>query len=186
MKPNKLRILPLAAAMLVVSPVATAQNRELDMTMTIMEEGQEPEGFIRKIPLPAPAEAGAASGVVSEKTPARIANEVREESARLLDESVGTVTDNIKDVLSIDGIDGLPDDIVDNLSEELPLLDELPLDIPGGELRQGSLPQIDLPRDGVRDAADVIKAVDKDPVEQAKDAGSEVNKTLEETRKLIP
>jgi hypothetical protein len=53
-------------------------------------------------------------------------------------------------------------------------------------LPQGSLPQIDPPRDGVRDAADAIRAVDKDPVEQVKDAGSEVNKTLEETRKLIP
>jgi hypothetical protein len=189
MKPNKLRLLPLAAAMLVVSPAATAQNRELDMTMTIMEEGQEPEGYIRKIPLPAPAEVGAASGVAPEKTPDRIADEVRQEAAGLLDESVGTVTDNIKDVLSIDGVDGLdglPGDIVDNLSEELPLLDELPLDLPGGELPQGSLPQIDPPRDGVRDAADAIRAVDKDPVEQVKDAGSEVNKTLEETRKLIP
>jgi hypothetical protein len=195
---NKLTLLPLTVAMLVMSPAALAQSPELDMTMTVMEEGQEPAGLVQKIHLPAPAEIGARDDVVVEFLGGSIADEVREQSNELTEEAVGTVTDGVKDVLSIDGVEGLPDDIVDNLSEDLPLLDDdvlpdLP-DLPIGSSRDS------LPQDVVREAGDAIDAVENDAadavndtvggvidaVDGAKDVGSEVGKTVEETRKLIP
>jgi hypothetical protein len=195
MKANKLTLLSLAVAMVVMSPAALAQNPELDMTMTIMEEGQEPAGLVQKIHLPAPAEIGARDDVVVESLGSRIADEVREQSGELTDEAVGTVTDGIKDVLSIDGVEGLPEDIVDNLSEDLPLLDDVLPDLP-------DLP--DLPigssQDVVREAGDVLDAVENDAadavndtvdgvndaVDEVEDAGSEVGKTVEEAKKLLP
>lgn len=186
MKPNKLRLLPLAVAVLAASPAAVAQERELDMTMTIMEEGQQPEGLVRKIPLPSPAEAGVADDAA--QSAGRIADEVREESGQLVDEAVGTVTDTVKDVLSIEGAAGaadLPGDIVDNLSEDLPLLDEALPELPQGDLPQGTLPQEVLPQDATREAGGAIETMDA-PVDEARDAGSELGDTLEETRKLIP
>lgn len=181
MKPNKLRMLPLAIAVLAVSPAAVAEDRELDMTMTILEEGQQPEGLVRKIQLPSPAEAGVADDAA--KSPQRIADEAREESGQLADEAVGTVTDTIKDALSIEGaagVEDLPGDIVDNLSEDLPLLDEPALDLP-----QGALPEQVLPQDAVREAGGAVETLDV-PVDEARDAAPEVGDTLEETRKLIP
>lgn len=186
MKPNKLGLLPLAVAVLVVSPAAVAQDRELDMTMTIMEEGQQPEGLVRKIQLPSPAEAGVADDAA--QSAGGIADEVREESGQLVDEAVGTVTDTIKDALSIEGVEGaadLPEDIVDNLSEDLPLLDEPLPDLPQVDLPQGTLPREVMPQDAAREAGGAIEAMDA-PVDEARDAGSEIGDTLEETRKLIP
>jgi hypothetical protein len=206
-KATKLTLLPLAVAMLVISPAALAENPELDMTMTIMEEGQEPAGFVQKIHMPAPAEIGARDDVVVEKSPHGIADEVRKQSGELTEEAVGTVTDGIKDVLSIDGAEDLPSDIVDNLSDDLPLLDDdvlpdlpdlpnlpnLP-DLPLGSSRDS------LSQDAVPDAGDVIDAVENDAsdavnntvdgvndaVDGVKDVGSEVGKTVDEAKKLLP
>jgi hypothetical protein len=190
---HKLTLWPLAVAALVVSPAALAQKPELDMTMTVMEEGEEPAGLVRKIHLPAPAEIGVRDDVVVEQFPAgSIADEVREQSGELAEEAVGTVIDDIKDVLSIDGaVEDLPGDIVDNLSEDLPLLDDdvlpdLP-DLPGGA------PRDSVPQDVVPEAGDTIDAVENDAsdavndaVDGVKDVGSDAGKTLEETRRLLP
>lgn len=186
-KINKLTLLPLAVAMLVMSPAALAQNPELDMTMTIMEEGQEPAGFVQKLQLPTPAEIGVREDVVVEKSLNGIADEVREKSGELTEEAAGTVTDGVKDVLSIDGAEDLPEDIVDNLSDDLPLLDgdglpdlpDLP-DLPGGSARDN------LPQDAVPEAGGVDNDAVDEAVKGAGDAGSEVGKTLEETRNLLP
>jgi hypothetical protein len=190
-KTNKLTLLPLAVAMLVMSPAVLAQNPELDMTMTVMEEGQEPAGLVQKIHLPAPAEIGVRDDVVVEQFPAgRVADEVREQSNELTEDAVGTVTDNIKDVLSIDGVvEDLPGDIVDNLSEDLPLLDDVlpdPPDLP-------NLPDLPLgtsrdsvPQDVVPEAGEVIDAGVNDAADEVEDAGSELGKTVEETKKLLP
>lgn len=176
MKPNRLRLLTLTVATLAASP-ALAEKAELDMTMTIMEEGQEPAGFIQKITLPAPAEIG-----VEKSLSTGIVDQVREESGKLVDEATGTVTDNIKDVLSIEGAEDLPGDIVDNLSEDLPLLDDVVdgPDLPGLPLDS---PQGELPLDAAREAGDTVG----DTVEEgAGDVGSEVGRTLEETENLLP
>jgi hypothetical protein len=208
MKANKLTLLPLVAAMLAISPAAQAQDPELDMTMTIMEEGQEPANLVQKIHLPSPAEIGVRDDVVVERSlGSGIADEVREQSNELTEEAVGTVTDNIKDVLSIDGVEGvedLPGDIVDNLSEDLPLLDDDALpdppdlpnlpDLPLGSSRDS------LPQDVVQEAGEVIDGVGNDAADAVndtvdgvndaadgvKDVGSELGETVEEARKLLP
>jgi hypothetical protein len=206
-KTNKLTLFPLAVAMLAMSQHALAQNPELDMTMTIMEEGQEPAGLVQKLHLPAPSEIGVRDDVVVEKSLNGIADEVREQSGELTEEAVGTVTDGIKDILSIDGAEELPGDIVDNLSDDLPLLgdDVLPdlpdlpnlpnlPDLPLGTSRDS------LPQDVVEGAGEAIDAVESDAadavndtvdgvndaVDGLEDVGSEVGKTVEETRKLLP
>lgn len=185
MKPSKLTLLPLAVAMFFISPVALAQNTELDMTMTIMEEGQGPEGFIQKLSLPSP-EVVARDNISVEND--SIADQVNSELSELTDETGNVVTDSIKDILSIDGVSGLPGDIVDNLSEDLPLLDDDLIDNlpafdrtnnPAGDL-SGELPQ-----DMTHGVDDIINTIDN-PADDIKDAGPEIDQTLEETKSLLP
>jgi hypothetical protein len=102
--------------------------------------------------------------------------------------------------LSIDGAEDLPEDIVDNLSDDLPLLDDdvlpdlpdlpnLP-DLPIGSTRdnllQDTVPEAGEVIDGASDAVnDTVDSVD-DAADGVKDVGSEVGKTVEEAKKLLP
>lgn len=193
MKSNQLIMLPLVAVLICIGPVAAQAETELDMTMTIIEEGQGPEGLVRRIQLPSPEEVAAQDRLpLEEDTSAEaLADQVESESAELLGEAVETVNDTVKNTLSIDGAAELPGNIVDNLSDDLPLVDgitdevdqELPLD---EELPLNDELPLDNPLDGVdgmmldsvNEAADVTDSIDDaidDSVDEAADIVDETD-----------
>lgn len=171
MKSTKRMMLPLTVVLGCISPTLLAQSEpELDMTMTIIEEGQGPEGLVRRIRLPSP------EAVMQDQLPlendttgaAHLADQVESETAEMVGEAAEVLNDNIKDTLSIDGASELPGNIVDNLPEDLPLVDGITDDI-DEELPLGDELPVDAPLgtmdgmmlDGVNDAADVADSIDE-------------------------
>ncbi|HEX7027027.1 MAG TPA: hypothetical protein VF268_07280 [Gammaproteobacteria bacterium] len=173
-------MLPLAVLLICMSPALSAQTEtELDMTMTIIEEGQGPEGMVKRIRLPSPEEIAAQDALTPETDtlPENMAERVEAESAELLGEAADVVNDTVKDALSIDGAAGLPGNIVDNLPDDLPLVDgitdevddELPID--------DELPVIDPlgVMDGVNEAADISDSIDESVGESTGEAADMID-----------
>lgn len=147
MKSIKLTILPLAATLSCTSPNLLAQTEtELDMTMTVIEEGGGPEGLVQRIRLPSPEEI-VGKELLPDDTAAAdtLVDQVESESAELLGEAAEVINDNVKNALSIEGAGELPGNIVDNLPEDLPLVDGIADDV-DDELPLGGKPE--LPVDG--------------------------------------
>lgn len=163
MKASKLTfaLLPMVATMACVSPVALAQNeQELDLTITIMEEGEEPAGFISKIALPPQmliAEPEAAAAGQSKVSP-ELDDEI-DTASDILEEATTTVSDAIKDTLSVDGaagLDGLPDEVIDNLPADLPLIDDLVEELDATELDDVLDSEVNAIDSSVDDAIDAL------------------------------
>lgn len=186
MKATKLTMLPLTTVLACISPSLLAQTQpELDMTMTIIEEGQGPEGLVRRIRLPSPEEVVAKEQLPENAVPAEnLVDQVASESSELLGEAADVVNDTVKNTLSIDGASELPGNIVDNLPEDLPLVDgitddvdeelplddELPIDNPLGTVDGMML-------ESVNEAADVMDGID----ESIGDSVDEADNILEDT-----
>lgn len=203
MKSIKPLILPLAVVLTGISPALSAQpEAELDMTMTIIEEGQGPEGAVQRIQLPSPEEVAEQNQLppvkdLAAETPA---DQVESEFAELLNEATEAVNDTVKNTLSIDGAGELPGNIVDNLPDELPLVDgitddvdnelpiddeipiddELPLDNPLGTMDGMML-------DSVNEAVDVMDNIDESVGDSTDEAAGiideiDVDEAVEDSR----
>ena len=132
-KSLSITLIPISFVMLACfSSVSPAQTSgDLDMTMTIMEDEEQPEGFIQKIPLPSAEDTADAPEQMEPDVAidSETLEDVESLTSELADDATGVINDSVKDIISIDGAGELPDDIVDNLSDDSPLLDDLTDDV---------------------------------------------------------
>lgn len=155
------------------SPGVFAQNDELDLTITIIEEGETPEGVVTRIPFPtAQAIVESVPSEIDVNSMDTLSDDIVEDVNDSVNEVVETisetVSESIKDTISIDGIESveeLPEDIIDNLPEELPLTDENIDDVIDG------LPETDLTED--LDVIDSISIDNEAMIEAAEEAAVE-------------
>lgn len=144
MKKRKLYALPVTLVMMHASPLVLSQSvPELDITITVLEEGQTPAGFIQQLELPpveifgaGQAEATSSIGVDDQAVPAasgQAALQLDAEIADLTEAATDTIANTLRETISIDGTATLatesatliPAAIVDVLDAELPLEDSL-------------------------------------------------------------
>lgn len=140
MKKHQLYALPAALAMMQASPLILAQAAaELDITITVLEEGQTPAGFIQQLELPpadffATGAFEATTGIDADGSEAATAAaELNAEVADLTGAATETLNNAVRETISIDGTAALstetatlvPNTIVDVLDTELPLVDSL-------------------------------------------------------------
>jgi hypothetical protein len=141
MKKTNLLVLPLAFVMLEASTQVFAQAQaqpELDITITVLEEGESPAGFIQQLALP-PAEffgndeeTTTAVDVGTDDIGAEVAGDAAADVAEVAGAATETVTNTVSETISIDGTaaavaeSGLvPAAIVEVLDENLPLVNSL-------------------------------------------------------------
>lgn len=137
MTKGKRLLLPLAISAVTAGANVYAQPAdELDITITVMQEGETPEGFVNRIELP-PLDtlSDDQTGVQAEVSdidplPVESIQDTIDSIADLADEAAEVVTDAIREVISIDGttgatVDVLPPGIGDLLPPDLPLQDSL-------------------------------------------------------------
>ena len=107
-------------------------DKELDITLSIVNEQDSPEAIINRIPLPPPSAViptqesiTASSTGNSVVTPADDAieilhNQVQDTTNQVLDSAGDVLTNTLNDTISTGDLESLPGDIIDKLPEELP------------------------------------------------------------------
>lgn len=140
MKRRQLTALGLLTGLnLVVAPAFAQAQPELDLTIRVMEEGQQPDGFINQIELPPPEafEGGSIDFDLSDSLPLE---DAVEETRSLVDSVEETVSDQVRETISIDGSapepsveqpdmgtdsPAIPESVERILAEDLPLAEPL-------------------------------------------------------------
>lgn len=138
MKPLTLIIGALIANSVIASHSWAQTGKELDITMTIVDESDSPSVIINRIELP-PATAFTTPAVPPSSlatdanvtdTLDQVQDDLQQVTGDVLDTTSDVLTNTINDTLSTGEIEQLPGDIIDNLPDELPE-DLLPIPVPG-------------------------------------------------------
>lgn len=149
MKCRKLTALGLLTGLNLVTAPAFAQAQpELDLTIQVMEEGQQPDGFINRIELP-PPEAFDANSIEFDLSDSLPLEDAIEATRSVVDSVEEAVTDQVRETISIDGSapepspeqpgvvtesPAIPESVERILAEDLPLEEPLSDVVDLGEL----------------------------------------------------
>lgn len=191
MKYHHFLIIP-ALGISVFSPAALAQDDELDITIRVMNENEQPAGFVRRLELPSPESLGIPAREES-AIDAEIDNDVTATGADIIDTinaSEEVVVNTVIDNISIDGASAdatldnagnLPNQVVDILDDDLPLNDDLAdaVDDTTGEI-------VDVTNDILgSDPVDVAAGIGGDTVDDITDdavaVGEDVSGSVDDT-----
>lgn len=106
--------------------------KELDITLSIVDEQDSPETIINRIPLPPPSTViPSEDSVVASSTSntlvapvdeaiETIHNQVENTTNQVLDTTRDVLTNKLNDTISVGNLDALPSDIIDKLPQDLP------------------------------------------------------------------
>jgi hypothetical protein len=127
------KIIGVVLTALLASNITWAEaDKELDITLSIVDEQDSPDTIINRIPLPPPSAVipaqesiTASSNGNSVVTPADEAieilhDQVQDTANQVLDTAGDVLTNTLNDTISTGDLESLPGDIIDKLPEELP------------------------------------------------------------------
>lgn len=127
------KIIGVVLTVLLASNTTWAEaDKELDITLSIVDEQDSPDTIINRIPLPPPSAVipaqesiTASSNGNSVITPADEAietlhDQVQDTANQVLDTAGDVLTNTLNDTISTGDLESLPGDIIDKLPEELP------------------------------------------------------------------
>jgi hypothetical protein len=126
-------IIGIAFTLFLASSNTWAQaDKELDITLSIVDEQDSPEAIINRIPLPPPSAviptqesvtvSSTANSVATQADEAieTLHNHVQDTTNQALDDASDLLTNTLNDTISTGDLESLPGDIIDKLPEELP------------------------------------------------------------------
>ena len=145
-------------------------GKELDITLSIVDEQEAPEAIINRIPLPpptaslpaieSPVDIGSRTTTGIADTPQQAVEQLQEQvqttTNQILNNTGDVLTNSINDVISSGGLEQLPGDIIDKLPDTLP--DDLlpaPIDTIIDDLTNtdSALPSVESAIDGLEQSA---------------------------------
>jgi ABC-type antimicrobial peptide transport system permease subunit len=131
MKHQKLLLIPVFS-LTVISPAVFSQDNELDITIRVMNENEQPSDFVQRLELPSPETFGITTqsetnnSLTLEEEISGISDDITGTANASEEISINTIIDNISingagAEATVDNANNLPDQVVDILDENLPL-----------------------------------------------------------------
>lgn len=171
------------------SQLAMAQDDELDITIRVIGEDEDPSAFVQRIELPPPenfdvTDVSGDTDVDESRSGEEVADQVSDEIGESAEESTATAINATLDSISISGAKAresdepdrnLPGQVVDVLDEDLPLNDDLTDDV---DEATGEI--VDVIEDNAGELDDVIDNVAENTGDAVDDITDNVGDTVDD------